>query len=523
MTRTPPSERLERIEAWGMSSCSLSYVYRPTTEQGIIDAFEDAEAFGMAVAIKGGGNSYGDAFQCPEGIVIDLTRMTRILEWSPQTGVVRCEPGVTIEQLWQYSLHDGWWPPVVPGTAKVTIGGAVAANIHGKNCFAVGPIGDHVLEFELLTPRRDKLHCSRTENSDIFYAAIGGFGLLGAIVSITLQLKKVHSGLLKVEPVSAASWSEQFSAFEKLTGVGQADYVVSWVDAFSTGSSAGRGLVHAAWHLGPGEDPHPEETLRASAQALPDTFAGCLARSQLYRLMRPFVNRFGMRVVNSVKFRAGRRASGRIHHESLARFSFLLDAAPNWKLSYGNAALVQYQAFLPTDHAPDAFDRIVGLSQDRGMVPLLAVMKKHRQDSFLLSHGLDGFSLALDYRVPPRAKDSISSLTRALDEIVLENRGRFYFAKDSTLFLGAPVAVWGENAVAEFLAIKRRLDPDFVLQSALFTRVFGGVAPPSWATQVEDPPQDRYAPGSPLADEDEIVPPPWALPGEPEGRPGSGS
>lgn len=520
MTRTPPTERLERIEAWGMSSSSLSYVYRPTTEEGIIDAFEDAEAFGLPVALKGGGNSYGDAFQCPEGIVIDLTRMTRILEWSHQTGIIRCEPGVTIEQLWQYTLPDGWWPPVVPGTAKVTIGGAVAANIHGKNCFAVGPIGDHVLEFELLTPTRDKIHCSRTENSDIFYAAIGGFGLLGVIFSITLQMKRVHSGLLKVEPVSVASWREQFSAFERLTGGGQADYVVGWVDAFSSGASSGRGLVHGAWHLGPGEDAHPEETLRASAQALPDTFAGCLARSQLFRFMRPFVNRFGMRMVNAAKFRSGKRESGRIHRESLARFSFLLDAAPNWKLSYGKAALVQYQAFLPIERAPEAFDRIVGLSQDRGMVPLLAVLKKHRQDSFLLSHGLDGYSLALDYRVPPKARDAMNSLARALDEIVLENRGRFYFAKDSTLFLGAPAAVWGEDALAEFLAIKRRLDPESVLQSALFTRVFGTVAPPSVSAPAEERPQDWDQPSTVGADEDEVGPPPWALPGESEGKPG---
>src|SRR5258708_23391938 len=113
--------------------------------------------------------------------------MTRILEWNPATGIIKMEPGVTLRQLWQYTIGDGWWPPVVSGTMFVTMGGAAAMNFHGKNNFKTGPIGDHIIEFDLLLPTGEVLTCSRHVNRDIFFAAISGFGMLGCFTRICLQ------------------------------------------------------------------------------------------------------------------------------------------------------------------------------------------------------------------------------------------------------------------------------------------------------------------------------------------------
>ncbi len=154
---------------------------------------------GRSVGLRGAGRSYGDASLNAEGISLDLTRMKRILAWDPQTGVISVEPGVTIQQLWQYTIEDGWWPHVVSGTMFPTLGGAAAMNIHGKNNWKVGPIGDHIQEFEILLPTGEVKVCSRTENAELFHAAIGGFGMLGVMTRLTLQLKKVYSGLLHVE------------------------------------------------------------------------------------------------------------------------------------------------------------------------------------------------------------------------------------------------------------------------------------------------------------------------------------
>src|SRR5207244_2705202 len=187
---------------WGGATSAMSWVYRPTTVDGLRDALTLARAEGRNVGLRGAGQSYGDASTNAENLCLDTSRMNRILEWDPSSGRVRAEPGVTIRQLWQYTIEDGWWPPVVSGTMAVTLGGAAAMNIHGKNNYRVGPIGDHLLEFELLLPSGEVLRCDREQNRELFFAAIGGFGMVGCFTSLTLQVKRAHSGFLSVEAMS---------------------------------------------------------------------------------------------------------------------------------------------------------------------------------------------------------------------------------------------------------------------------------------------------------------------------------
>ncbi len=463
---------MERIEGWGMSSSALSYVSRPVNADGICAVFDEARRLGRSVGMRGAGRSYGDASLNAENILLDLTRMRRILSWDPLAGVITVEAGVSIQQLWQYVIEDGWWPSVVSGTMFPTLGGAASMNIHGKNNFKVGPIGDHILEFVLMTPSGDTKLCSRTENSDLFYAAVGGFGMLGVITQLTLKLKKVYSGLLHVTPIGIKNLDHLFQVFEER--LPQSDYLVGWVDCFGTGDGLGRGQVHQANYFQPGEDPNPAQTLRVENQELPDSILGVVPKSVMWRFMKPFVNDPGMRLINGAKYlSAVKLGDGHPHTQSHAGFAFLLDYVPNWKHAYKPGGLIQYQSFVPKEHAKSVFARQIALAQEYSLVPYLGVFKKHRPDDFLMTHAVDGYSLALDFAVRPEKRGGLLSLAAEMDRLVLDAGGRFYFAKDSALHLMSAAEAVGAERAAKFLALKQENDPENLLQTNLSRRLFG--------------------------------------------------
>lgn len=463
-------ENLEVVSAWGGATHSASYVYRPTTVDQLHDLMLLARKSGRSIGLRGGGNSYGDAALNSENILLDMRRMNRILAWNPVEGLIKLEPGVTISQLWQYVLEDGWWPPVVTGTSKTTIGGCAAMNVHGKNAYQAGPIGDHILEFELMLPSGESILCSRDENSDLFYGAIGGFGMLGTFTSITLQLKRVYSGLLDVQTETQPDLAGMFAYFE--ANVDRSDYIVGWIDSFTKGSGLGRGDVHRANYLVPGADLAPSQTLRLENQHLTPNMFGVMPRSIIWIFMRPFMNNLGTAFVNMAKYQAGRLTGRKQIRQPHAAFHFLLDYIPDWKNSYGPGGLIQYQPFIPKETAQDAFTDILRLCQRRGLPNYLTVFKRHRPDDFLMSHGLDGYSLAMDFRITDERRARIVALARDLDEIVLAAGGRFYFAKDSTLRPEVAQAYLGQETIEQFRALKTRNDPNNLLQTDLWRRIF---------------------------------------------------
>ena len=467
-----PIERLERVWGWGRTTSVMSWVYRPQTLDGVREVFALARAHGLTVGLRGAGQSYGDAALNAEQVCLDLSRMNRILAWDPAAGIVVAEPGVTVAQLWRYVIEDGWWPPVVPGTMHVTLGGAAAMNIHGKNNWKVGPLGDHVLALELLLPDGALLRASREENADLFHAAIGGFGMLGCITSLRLRLKKIDSGLLDVEPIAVGSLGEMIRVFEERRE--RADYLVGWVDCFARGSALGRGQVHQATYLEPGADREPARTLRAESQELPETFFGIVPKAIMWRCMRPVMNDVGMRAINAVKYRIARHEHGRRFHRSHARFAFLFDYVPDWKLAYGPGGMIQYQSFVPAASAGEMFARQIALAQERGLVPYLGVFKRHRADDFLMTHAVDGYSLALEFKVTAARRRRLWALAAELDRLVIDAGGRFYFAKDSTLARASYAPFLAEERTRRFLALKARCDPEGLLQTNLYRRLFAG-------------------------------------------------
>lgn len=457
-----------------MAVGAFGRVLRPRSVEELRECLALARREGLTLGPRGGGISYGDASVNERGHTLDCSRMNRILDFDRASGVVTVEPGVTIEQLWKHILPFGYWPRVVSGTMFPTVGGAAAMNIHGKNNFAVGTIGDAIREFDLLLANGELRHCSRSENSELFHAAIGGLGMLGVFTRIVLETKRVHSGDLRVRAISTRNLGEMMAYMEAQRG--NADYLVGWVDCFGRGKQIGRGLIHHASYLHEGEDPDPAQTLTLEHQNLPTKIFGLIPTSEVWRILALFNNDLGMRLINTLKYHAGRfEARAKPHLQSHARFAFLLDAV-TWKWAYGREpiryGMIQYQTFLPKEVAERVFTQMLERCQQAGLVPYLGVFKRHRPDPFWLTHAVDGWSLSMDFGVNPKNRERLWRHCAELTEIVLAAGGRFYFAKDLVLSAKDPSRFYPPDKLAAFLALKRELDPEGLFATNLWRRAF---------------------------------------------------
>lgn len=456
------------FENFGHSLKASSYRIPIRTVGDLHDAFYRARRLGLKVTARGTGISYNDVSLNGGGIVLDMRGMNQIVEWDPASGVVQCESGVTLEQLWQKVEPDGWWPPVVSGTMKTTLGGCLSANIHGKNNFQVGTIGDHVLEFTAMLPTGALVTCSPKKNADLFYALISGLGMLGVITSITMKMKRIYSGLISVDAWHTPDLHRQLG--DLLEHAPEYDYIVGWLDTTAKGKSLGRGQIHAARNLKVGEDSSAVETMQLKYQHLPDRLFGVMPKSMLHYFMSPFMNNLGVWGVNTAKYvSALHRHTFRQSH---AEFHFLLDYVPGWERSFGRGGLIQYQSFLPKETAEAAWRGMIQLSHRRGLPSYLGVTKRHRPDQFLLTHAVDGFSLAMDFKVTTGNRAKLGAMLQEFDGIVLDAGGRFYFAKNSETTAESARRFLGEETLARFKKLKKRCDPNGVLESDLYRRVF---------------------------------------------------
>jgi decaprenylphospho-beta-D-ribofuranose 2-oxidase len=424
------SPAVEVLRGWGEVHQGRSLVYRPDTVDGVGEALRDAASKDLTVAHRGAGQSYGDLAINEGGAVLDLSRLAGIMELDQVAGVVRARAGTTIEALWNETLPRGWWPPVVPGTMKVTLAGAVAANVHGKNHWSAGSIGQHVLALTLMSPDGQIVSLGAPGAPGIggsIERAIGALGLTGTILDVTLQLHRVHSGLLDVETRATGSLAHTLEALE--VGAESWTYAVGWIDCFPKGEPAGRGVLHFARYLPP-DHGRAGAALTAREQALPGRILGLVPRSQAWRGLRTFFHDPGMRALNLGRYAGGKRHHGKRSLQPHARFHFLLDYVPGWKRAYLPHGLVQYQLFVPRDAARYALGQALELQRSTGAYSYLGVLKRHRADPFPNAYAMDGFSLALDFPVRPRGLDRMVRLFRSYDALLREVGGRIYAAKD---------------------------------------------------------------------------------------------
>lgn len=452
-----PSNRITRIGGFSVCSEADAYVFQPTNVGDIRGAFEAARAAGRKVALRGAGQSYGDPATLAEGVAVDLSRMNRILDFDAKSGVIDVEPGVTLEQIWRRAVESGFWLPVFSGTMKATVGGSISMNIHGKDHFSNGSFADHALEVELVTT--DGRSLVLKPEDDRFWAVFGGLGLLGVVVRARLRLRRVTSGNVQILTRRARSLADHFALFDEFAATSAA--VVSWLDCYGRG----QGIFEAAV-LGEPD----ESTLTESHQESSARIAG-FPRSMAWRLLKLGSADWGVRLFNALRYMRAGAKDGSSRSESLSAFSYQLDSIPNWRNAFLPGGLIQFQSFVPLSAAERVFEGQITRQREEGLVSYLAVMKRHRPDRTLLSYSLDGYSLALDFRLTDANASRLRAMLLSLAEDVVTSGGRFYFAKDAILTPDLAARSLGEESVAQFRILKRELDPEGLLTSGLAQRV----------------------------------------------------
>jgi decaprenylphospho-beta-D-ribofuranose 2-oxidase len=454
--------RVERVSGFGRSLHGDMYVARPQTLDEVREVLEFARRSGRKIMLKGAGRSYGDAAIANEEIALDLSAFGAI-DLDPATGIVAAGAGATLGDIWKRCLPHGYWLPVVSGTMFPTMGGALAMNIHGKNAYKAGTLGDHIENLTVLKTTGEVVEVRPGDPA--FRRIVSSAGLGGIIFSAHLRMKRVVSGKLSVTERVCRNWDEQFQAFEEFES--ESDYMVSWLDAFKGGKGDGRGVFHAANHLAQA-DP---SSLMPEAQALPARIMGVVPKSEVWRVLQWFNNRAGMRGLNSAKHHAaalfGKR---RPYEQTLAEFSFLLDYVPNWQLAYGKEGFLQHQLFVPVPAARSLFPRFFQMQRETRLETYLAVMKRHKPDEFLFSHGVDGYSLAMDFKLTKTNRAQVVRLCQQMTDVAIEVGGKAYFAKDATLTAEQARAMWPDGA-KELGGLRAEFDPGHLLFSQLGARL----------------------------------------------------
>jgi hypothetical protein len=411
------------VEGFGLYNFSISPVYRPGTVDELRTILAACRARGERPVFRGAGRSYGDPATNPSGPVVEMTALNGIRSFDETAGVVRAGAGLTLGDLWKHSIPRGFWPPVVTGTMNVTLGGAVAMNVHGKNGWRRGTVGEHVEALSVL--RRDGRVEEIAKGDPALDGVIGNWRSEEPVVDVALHLKRVASGWLDVEAFATPDLASTLAA---LDGARESwEYLVGWMDCWARGRGLGRSVVHLAnEHAVPAGAP----TGLSVEEQVADIKTGPLPTPLLLLGLKLTARGPQMKLVNAAKYLVGRLAGRTRYRQSLVAYSFLLDYVPGWNEAYRPAGFIQYQLFLPKETAESGFARAIAFQHEAGVVASLAVVKRHRADPFPRAYALDGYSLALDFPITRRNASRLIGLCRAFDRLVAEAGGRLYRAKD---------------------------------------------------------------------------------------------
>jgi len=440
------------VTGWGRTAPTAARLVRPRT-------YEEAAAAVRSCGTRGGiarglGRAYGDAAQNAGGAVLDMTGLDRIHAIDADGGTVLCDAGVSLHRLMEVLLPLGWFVPVTPGTRYVTVGGAIGADIHGKNHHVSGSFARHVLSFELLTADGEIRTVGR--GTPLFDATAGAMGLTGVILTATVRLQPVATSMMSVDTARAADLDDLMA---RLTATDHHyRYSVAWIDLLARGTSMGRSVLtrgdHAALDsLPPRARRHPLAFRPAQFPPAP-TFVpeGLLGRTTVG-------------LFNEIWYRKAPRArTGEL--QKISTFFHPLDGVPHWNRVYGRGGFVQYQ-FVVGYGQEEALRRIVQRISERRCPSFLAVLKRFGDsDPGWLSFPVPGWTLALDI---PANLAGLGGFLDELDEEVAQAGGRVYLAKDSRLrpeLLGAMYP-----RLEEFRALRAELDPRRVFTSDLSRRL----------------------------------------------------
>ena len=450
---------------WSKSARSQCFVYQVSDVTGIASAMAAARAQRLSVIPHGAGHSYTDAALNTGGVVIDVSPMRKILSWDRAQGVMVVEPGVTLQDMVSKAWKDGWWPFVSPSTPVVTIGGCAAMNVNARNAWKCGPFGTYILSLDVLLATGEVRTLVPERDLQLFYAFVGSMGLLGIITSITVQLQRISSGYVAIRRHSGASLDEIFTLFAQEAH--HSDFMEAWLDGFARGDRLGRGILTCATLINssdPAPFSFPTSGLLGRLEIPLVTFAANLGRPALLP---------GVQLANRANYWFGQlshKTTGQQH--ALYPYTYWPSAAFAGYHAMFPEGVETFQAFVPGQDAPEIFKQVLRYSQGQGCLPVWCVIKQHRRDPFLLSYQVDGFSLELNYQRTHQTAQMLKRVLQYMIAAVIEAGGRFYLAKDHFLTHAQYRQSVGDEVVDTFLHLKGCYDPETLLQSDLFRRVF---------------------------------------------------
>ncbi|MDX6419693.1 MAG: decaprenylphospho-beta-D-ribofuranose 2-oxidase [Trebonia sp.] len=460
---SPVPTRPVRLTGWGRIAPTRADLAAPASDAeaaALLRYLAEPPASKSGTAIpRGLGRSYNNAAQSAGGVVISTSRLNNIISLDPATGIVVAEAGVSLEQLMVAGLPHGWFVPVSPGTRQVTVGGAIAADVHGKNHHVAGSFAGHVTSFDILFPNIEQTEphtVTKEADPELFWATAGGMGLTGFITRATIQLKRVGSSLVKVDTVKTRDLDQTMAVLaehDKKYG-----YTVAWSDDLATGGNLGRSIITSG-------DFAAIDDLDGRQRSDPFKFDP-RARLAAPTVFPPgLMNRHSIRLANAAWYR---KAPKLREHElqTISQFFHPLDGIRNWNRVYGPGGFRQYQYVMPL-RAEAAVRRSFELVSAHRAPSFVTVLKRFgKADPGLLSFPTEGWTLALDF---PARTPGLGPLLDELDKLVVAHGGRVYLAKDSRVSAATLEEMY--PGLPAFRKLRAGLDPAGVLASDLSRRL----------------------------------------------------
>lgn len=437
------------LSGWGRYPSQTCILERP-------ERYADLRCDAPSLIARGQGRSYGDAALNENGRVLLTERVNRMLDLDAVNGILRAEAGVTLAEILDVIVPRGWFLPVTPGTRFVSLGGCVAADVHGKNHHHDGSFGDHVLGIELILADGHHVQCSSGEQSELFWATVGGMGLTGIIGEVTLKLIPISSAYMQVQHHTAVNLEQMFQTLQDPAADDR--YSVAWIDCLAQGGQLGRGVVMCGHH--------------ANAAELPEDYGAAFSRQVARNRAIPFdvpawvLNPFSIGAFNALYY----RREGNKRQPFLSGYEnyfYPLDGIGQWNRLYGKRGFVQYQCVIPEPAAYDGMRALLQTLSASRRPSFLAVLKRFgAQGRGLLSFPMPGYTLALDL---PIRDEGLFTLLNKLDEIVLQHGGRVYLAKDARLSAESFRAMYPRYTA--WLKVKKAVDLEGKFSSSLSRRL----------------------------------------------------
>jgi decaprenylphospho-beta-D-ribofuranose 2-oxidase len=439
---------------WGRVPVERCRLFRPEKEREVFEAIRCGGQ--KSYLSRGLGRSYGDAALNAGAGLISHLRLERLIDFDPESGLLECEAGASLAAIIETFLPRGFFPEVTPGTRHVTVGGAIASDVHGKNHHRDGTFASSLVSFTLLRPDGETIVCSREKHPEVFWATVGGMGLTGPILSARIRLRPVETAFVKADYRRLPHLDAVLGAFESSDRSYR--YSVAWVDCLASGDSLGRAVLMQANDLGAGE------TKRGRASSDPLRTPARRSFTVPFRLPSGSLNRATVGIFNALYY--GTRRDRRDEIVDYDRFFYPLDALEEWTRLYGRRGFIQYQVVVPTGSGPSGLRALLERLSSAGQPSFLGVLKKFGpSNEGVLSFPMEGYTLALD--LPNRP--GLTQLVSELNGITLRAGGRVYLAKDALLDRETFERMYPR--AEEFRRIKSELDPQGLFSSSLARRV----------------------------------------------------